>query len=101
MSPYIFILVLELLNAAIKNNPNISGVKVNNTEYLLSQYADDSSLTLDDDETSLDEVFKILLKFSECAGLRVNLDKTHLIWIGSKKGCGEELLPDKTNYMDT
>jgi len=95
LSPYIFILVLELLSAAVKNNPNISGVKVNNTEYLLSQYADDSSLTLDDDETSLDEVFKILLKFSECTGLRANLDKTHLIWIGSKKGCGEELLPDK------
>lgn len=51
----------------MKKNPNISGVKVNNTESLLSQYADDSSLTLDDDDTSLEEVLKLLLKFSECA----------------------------------
>lgn len=67
LSPYIFIIVLELLSAAIKKNTNISGVKVNNTESLLSQYADDSSLTLDDDDTSLEEVLKLLLKFSECA----------------------------------
>jgi hypothetical protein len=37
----LFILVLELLSAAIKNDPEITGVKINDSEYLLSQYADD------------------------------------------------------------
>jgi hypothetical protein len=44
LSPYLFILVLELLSAAIKNDPEITEVKINDSEYLLSQYADDSSL---------------------------------------------------------
>jgi hypothetical protein len=52
LSPYLFILVLELLSAAIKNDTEITGVKINDSEYLLSQYADDSSLILDDTKTS-------------------------------------------------
>ena len=34
-------------------------------------------------------------KFLECAGLRVNLDKTEAIWLGSRQSCHEQLLPDK------
>jgi hypothetical protein len=54
LSPYLFILVLELLSAAIKNDPEITGVKINDSKYLLSQNADDSSLILDDNPKSLD-----------------------------------------------
>jgi hypothetical protein len=42
------------LSAAIKNDPEITGVKINDSEYLLSQYAD-SSLILDDNPKSLDQ----------------------------------------------
>ena len=41
MLPYLFILVLEILSAAVTNDPEITGVKT-------SQCADDSSLILDD-----------------------------------------------------
>jgi hypothetical protein len=42
LSPiYLFILILELLSSTIKNDPNINGVKINDSEFLLSQYADD------------------------------------------------------------
>jgi hypothetical protein len=34
-------------------------------------------------------------KFSECTGLRVNFDKTEAIWLGSRRSCHEQLLPDK------
>jgi hypothetical protein len=34
-------------------NPDIKGIKLNVTEYLISQYADDSALTLADDLDSL------------------------------------------------
>jgi hypothetical protein len=59
MSPYLFILVLEFLSAAIKNDPEITGVKI-------SQYADDSSLILDDNPKSLDQSLSMLYTFSEC-----------------------------------
>jgi hypothetical protein len=37
----------------------------------------------------------MLYAFSECAGLKVNLDKTEAIWLGTRRGCLEQLLPDK------
>ena len=36
-----FILALELIGTAIKNDTSINGMKINNSGYLLSQYADD------------------------------------------------------------
>ena len=75
LSPYLFILSLELMSAALKNNPDINGMKINDSEYLLSQYADDSCLLLEEDEQSLEKCLYTLEKFSECAGLRANFDK--------------------------
>ena len=103
LSPYLFILSLELMSAALKNDPNINGVKINNSEFLLSQYADDSTLILDDDENSLKNSLFILEKFSECAGLRANLDnKTEAIWIGSKITSKNKLVPERNlNWNQT
>ena len=95
LSPYLFILVIELLSARIKLDPNINGIKFDNSEYLISQYADDSSLILDDSVQSLDQTLFLLDSFAECAGLRANLEKTQAIWIGARRGCGQVLLPDK------
>jgi hypothetical protein len=44
------------LSAAIKNDPEITGVKMNDSEFLLSQYADDSK--------SLEQSLLMLNKFS-------------------------------------
>jgi hypothetical protein len=67
--------VLELLSAALKNDPQVSDVTINGSEYLLSQHADDSTLILGDDKNSLEQALNIFDCFSVCAGLRVNLDK--------------------------
>ena len=64
MSPYLFILVLECLRAALKNDPEVSGVTIDGTEYLLSQYADDSTLLLDDQQRSLEKALNIFYHFS-------------------------------------
>ena len=74
----------------------------NGSEYLLSQYADDSTLILDDDEKSLQKSLYILDQFSECAGLRANLDKTEAIWIGSKIHSKDKLVPERNlNWNQT
>jgi len=74
-------------------------MNINNSEYLLSQYADDSSLILDGWDDSLRKSLYILEKFSECEGLkltvRANLEKNEAIWIGSKVHSKERLLPGK------
>jgi hypothetical protein len=50
------------MSAAIRNDPNKNGLTINNSQYLLSQYTDDSSLILDDDEVSLERALYILKK---------------------------------------
>ena len=52
-----FILALELMSTAIKNDTSINGMKINNSGYLLSQYADDSSLILDECDDSLENLY--------------------------------------------
>jgi hypothetical protein len=48
LSPYSFIIGVEMLSLQIKSNPKIKGALVNDTESLISQYADDTFLVLDD-----------------------------------------------------
>jgi hypothetical protein len=40
--------------------PKIKGISINNSEFLISQYADDSTLSLADDENSLNEALNTL-----------------------------------------
>jgi hypothetical protein len=82
LSPCPFILVMEILSTTLKNDPTISGIQFNDSEYLASQYADDTSLTLEDDAVSLERCLQIFDKFGDCAGLRANLDKTQAVWFG-------------------
>ena len=44
LSPYSFILSAEIVSIKIKNNKNIKGITIDNIEYKLSQFADDTSL---------------------------------------------------------
>jgi hypothetical protein len=47
---------------------------------------------IDDNQKSLDQSLFMLNKFSD---LRVNLDKTEATWLGSRRNCHKQLLPDK------
>ena len=87
ISPNLFILCLEFLSAAIKNNRDINELQINDSEYLFSQYADDSTLILDDDGKSLNSALDLISRFSKCSGLNVNYDKTEAVWILATSGC--------------
>ena len=47
LSPYIFLLCAEILGILIRNNDKVKGITIDDSEYLISQYADDTSLILD------------------------------------------------------
>lgn len=85
IAPYLFLLCAEILSILIKQNNNIKGIFVNNKEHNISQYADDTLLTLDGSPISLFAALDNLDFFSKFSGLKVNCSKTKIIWIGSKK----------------
>ena len=94
VSPYLFLFVAEILAVMIRNNKNIKGIFVNNIEHKLGQYADDTQLFLDGSEQSLRNAITTLDEFFLYSGLKINLDKTKAIWLGSMVGKDLKLCED-------
>ena len=80
ISQYSFILCAEIPAIKIKNNKKIKGIKINNKEFILTQYADDTSVILDGSEEPLNETLSELENYAKFSGLKVNFTK-HM-WYG-------------------
>ena len=89
LSPYIFLLCAEILSRLFKSNKDIKGIRIADTVYTLSQFADDTTVLLDGSEKSLNETLNTLDIFANASGLKVNASKTRAVWIGSRKFSGE------------
>ena len=82
LSPYLFIVTVELLAIAIRKSDDIRGVRIGDTESKIIQYADDLTAALSDVESS-EALLTLLKHFETCSGLKVNYTKTEAMWIGS------------------
>lgn len=60
ISPYLFLLCAEILGTIIRNNKDIKGIKRGDTEYKISQYADDTSLFTNGSPKTLDGILREL-----------------------------------------
>jgi hypothetical protein len=84
ISPYLFILTVELLAISIRGNKDIMGIAINDREIKISQLADDTSCFVTDTE-SVKHVLEVFRKFRLCSGLKVNVDKTKAKCLGNMK----------------
>ena len=91
ISPYLFLIGAEILSLLIRLNPDIVGILIDGIEFKLTQFADDITLMLDDSQHSLHAALNTLEIFGNMSGLRMNKDKTKMIWIGRKRFCREKL----------
>ena len=71
-----------MLAQAIRENENIRGLKINDTELKLSMYADDLTAFIKD-EGSASHLFSLLNDFGTCSDLKINISKTEGMWLGS------------------
>ena len=101
LSPYLFVLSVEVLAKAFKRNSNIRGIHVNQEEIKISQYADDTTLILNGSQASLSAALNTLDDFGEASGLKLNSKKTEAIWTGSNSGKTEILLPERNFRWQT
>ena len=86
LSPYLFILSVELMSHHIRNNKLIRGLKYNHQEVKLLMYADDATAILQD-ETDAKRLLSFLKHYEKVSGLKINNSKTEGMWLGRNKNC--------------
>ena len=102
ISCYQFILAAEILALLISINLNIAGLNIGGIHYKLAQFADDTTLILDGRTNSLQVALNTLEIFGTSSGLKVNSEKTKVIWIGKRKNSKEKLkVSEKLNWGET
>ena len=85
LSPYLFIIGIEILSYAIRNNNNIKGIEINGTEVKNTLFADDETLILNGTEESFKTAVYTLEEFRNLSGLKLNPSKCNVLRIGSLK----------------
>ena len=87
LSPLLYIIIADTLGNAIRKDSHIEGMKIPGTteQSKISQYADDATLTLADDQSVI-RSFDIINKFEVATGGKLNMEKTEEIYIGNNAG---------------
>lgn len=89
LSPYLFIVVLEVLQAHIRSNEGIRGIQIGDSEAKLVVFAVDITAFLDG-KKSYDNLIAALKCYEKKSGLGVNENKTEAMWLGSS--CGNKII---------
>lgn len=82
LSPYLFIIAVEILANAIRKDKDIKGIPVGDTILKVSQLADDTTLFVSD-FPSIKAALDLIENFRTVSGLSLNVNKTIAKCIGS------------------
>jgi len=82
LSPYLFVLGVEILSLYIKQKSEINGILHGGCNYLISQFADDTSLSVIGKADNINKCFYVLKEFEKVSGLKVNVSKTEALGLG-------------------
>lgn len=87
LSPLLYVITIETLCMAIRKHPRINGIRIPGTpqESKISAYADDCTLTLQDD-LSVTYAFDTIGDYERASGSKLNLKKTEGTYIGAQAG---------------
>ena len=94
ISPFIFIIAVEILLIKITKSKNIIGLKHGSREIRAQTFADDTSLMIERTELSLRSCVRYINAFKDISGLSANLDKTKVIPIGKFFNPKSKICPD-------
>lgn len=80
-SPTLFVLVVELLATLVRGSLEVRGIDIAGRFVRICQYADDSTFFAGDMD-SVSSLSRLLGDFTKFSGLRINLQKSHLLLLG-------------------
>ncbi|KAI2661582.1 hypothetical protein H4Q32_007217 [Labeo rohita] len=96
ISPFLFLLVVELLSLNIRHNPNIKGLRIFDSEIRISQLADDTTLLLEN-TNQVAKALEIINTFSEASGLKLNIPKCEILCLFDSIETSVNGIPIKDN----
>ena len=94
ISPYIFVLSVELLGTTVRKHTQFQGYKIGDREHRISLFADDTTLFITSSEMNLRLCMDILGEFYLVSGLKINVDKTKVVKFGKGRDSSDILCPD-------
>ena len=89
LSPFLFVLAVELLACKIRQDKEIKGINIFQKELKISQFADDTTL-LNSNRNSVRRAINVLDNFGNLSSLRLNQSKTKALWLGPWRHCKEK-----------
>ena len=103
LSSVLFVLCVELLAHLNRHSSDVNGINIGDTEVLLTQFADDMSCFVND-ENSIRQIFSICDEFYYTSGLALNAEKSTILRLGNWKQkkytlCGAAMCDDKYNLL--
>ena len=84
LSPYLFVLIVEIMANRLRQEHSIDGIKVGQKEIKILQYADDTTGFVRD-VRSAKRFCYIVEEFGHYSGLKLNTEKTECMWLGSNR----------------
>ena len=82
LAPLLYVLYVEILAEAIRQDSTITGVTLHNTHIKCSLYADDITLFLTTDASFI-ALKDLLYRYELASGAKVNPDKCKGLWLGT------------------
>jgi hypothetical protein len=76
LSPYLFIIVLEVLARAIRQKKEVKGIQIGKEEVKISLFADDMIVYISDSKNSTRELLNLINSFSAVAGCKITSNKS-------------------------
>ena len=83
LSPYLFVICIELLSHKIGSADGLQGISLSGKEFRKSLFADDATFILNGSSKSFEILINILDTFANISGLKLNAKKCQVLRIGS------------------
>jgi hypothetical protein len=91
LSPYLFNIVLEVLDRAIRHQKEVKGIQIGKEEVKISLFADDMIVYLSDPKNFTRELLQVINNFSKVAGHKINSNKSVAFFYSKDKEDKEEI----------
>ena len=102
ISPYLFIVMVEILLIKITTTKHITGITYAKHEARAETFADDTTLFMERNEKNLKNATKYIKHFHHISGLQCNIDKTQVIPIGKNSDKNDTICKElKMVWEDT